>query len=541
MNIQPNKSGKPDAIARLSQLLGLTDHNEALCRAYLTGEPTDDSLLSGAERQVFPAFGWPKPQEIFAVLQEVTAPEHTKNQSKVLKLLWAIGRSTAGFAAQFDPQYVGHYGRPVSDSTFRQRCEVLGPAAAAAIDAECPAAWPNGYYQTQGLHQLACENPNVLLEAQKLIADPHRSLADGVLAGILLAAETPTSEKPGFLSKLLGRTSGQKRVQAGTQLEHQVELVLAWVDAIIAGAVGTKLSAGDISQLKAYIRAGDPKSPVPTVSVPTTWQRGADIFGRTSDGVKTVKCIAASVLFGIPHDDRLACAMRVLAGLDLTGTLWGAICFLPTEWEVSALDVLIPHIPGGAATLLRFVARCSDLHHDEFGKKLVHHFCAGADEALRYVSPEEYAYLCSVLPAQNGKDSARLEGMRNRLAAALEKAFNQGPQRAIVHDYLAGQGAFADSAAKLKPIPNEYRYHYNYDMHTIRGYQKLSGWDEFACRCVVLSCLTCGGYSVSSFFPLDTTDAFVDALTTRGLPVRDCMTVLATMYELCIRRMTKNH
>ena len=57
MNIQPSKPDKPDSLERLFQLWGLTPKNESLARAYLTNGQADDSLLSGAERQIFPSFG----------------------------------------------------------------------------------------------------------------------------------------------------------------------------------------------------------------------------------------------------------------------------------------------------------------------------------------------------------------------------------------------------------------------------------------------------------------------------------------------------
>lgn len=55
MNIQPSKPDKPDSLERLFQLWGLTPKNESLARAYLTNGQADDSLLSGAERQIFPS------------------------------------------------------------------------------------------------------------------------------------------------------------------------------------------------------------------------------------------------------------------------------------------------------------------------------------------------------------------------------------------------------------------------------------------------------------------------------------------------------
>lgn len=194
MNFRPNRPGNLDALDRLFRLWNLTSANAALARAYLEGDQADGSLLSGVERQVFAPFDWQEQQAICAALQEVTRRDGAKVQAKVLKLLWAIGRSTAGFAALFN-QYDFHV---VSESTFHLYCQVLGPAAAAAIDAEYPSAWPSGYEQTRRLHQLARTAPDTLLEAQRLIADPQNSMAVGILAGSCwLPAQSGARRTPG--------------------------------------------------------------------------------------------------------------------------------------------------------------------------------------------------------------------------------------------------------------------------------------------------------------------------------------------------------
>ena len=536
MNIQPNRPGKPDALGRLSQLWGLTPVNETLARAYLTNDQADEDLLSGAEPQTFSSFTWRDRKEICDLLKEVTSPDYTQNQAKVLRLLWAIGRSTAGFAALFDQYDVNNHDT-VNDSVYRQRVEVLGQAAAAAMDAEYPAAQPSGYGQIKRLHRLARIDPAALLEAQRFIADPQNSMADGVLAGILLANTEPAGEKPGLLGKLLGAATTSRRARAGTRLEQQVELLLAWVDAIVEGAAASGISPADIGELKSYIRAGDFSATVPPIQPPTAWQLpDQDVFDCFLAKRSAVECMAAFVMLGLRHDDRLACALRVLMGLDLYAALWGVLYFWPQEWEISSLDKLLPHIPGGAVTVLRFVAKGFAQHHEGTGKKIVSRYYESADAALRYCGLNEYGKLCRLMPVtKGGENSARLEQLKGHIIAMLEKAFDQGPQQAIVHDYLSGEGNFADSAVLLKPIRNEYRY-LSSVQNILYDYRKIAGWDEFACRCVVLSCLTCTGYGTFPSFPLNTDkkrnmDAFVSALIAGGLPVRDCVTVLAALYD----------
>ena len=533
MNIQPNKPGKPDALGRLSKLWGLTPTNEALARTYLMDDQADDSLLSGAEPQVFSSFNWQDRWEISKLLSEVTEPDHTKNQAKVLRFLWAIGRSTAGFAALFDYHYLNSHDT-VSDNVYRQCCEVLGSAAAAAMDAEYSAAVPAGYIQTMRLHQLARTTPAVLLEAQKLIADPRNSMADGVLAGVLLANTDPAEKKPGLLKKLLGGTASNVDIQ----LKQQVELLLAWTDAIVEGASG--LSTADVGNLKSYIRTGDPSATMPATQSPTAWQLPEqDIFGCFLAKRSAVECMTACVMFGLQHDDRLACAFRVLVGLDPYAALWSILYFLPQEWDIRFLDTLLPHIPGGAVTLLRFVAKGFAQHYEATGKKIARRYYESADTALQYCNLDEYTNLCQLLPTtKNGDHNARMEQLRNHITAIYEKSFDQGLQQTIVHDYLSGQGNFADSTTILKPIRNEYRYLSNLQ-NILNDYKKMAGWDEFACRCIILSALTCTGYGTFTSFTSFTLradekrnmDAFVNALVAGGLPVRDCITVLASLYD----------
>ena len=522
MNIQPKKPGKPDALGRLFQLWGLTPTNEALARSYLTNDQADESLLSGAERQIFSVFNWEDQWDICALLQEVTGPNDTNHQAKVLRLLWAIGQSSATFAALLDQQNFRRYSLTVSDSIFHQRSQVLGLAAAAAMDAEHIAARPNGgYAEVKRLHQLARTNPDALLEAQKLIADPQNSMAVGVLAGVLLAA-------------------GPREAKADAPLAQQVEFVLNRVEAILTSEDNLLLSDEDTSHLTAYLRAGDPTAPVPATSTPNTWNSDPlDYFSKLLVSISlsdAVKCIAPAVLFGLDDDPRLACAMRVLAGVDLCGVLEGAINFLPEDWEMGVLDALILHIPGGAVTVLRFVVTEFYQYHKETAQKLACHFRAAGEETLNYLNLEDYGRLCSLLPElKHRRDREWMEQLHGVILSFMDKVFRQRPEQAIVHDYLTGQGALADSAAILKPIRNEYRYLSNIG-EALEAYQKLAGWDAFACRCVVLFCFTCTGYGTSNVFPMDEEkkrhmNAFVDALIAGGLPVRDCVTILAILQE----------
>ena len=527
MNIQPNEPEKPDALGRLFQIWGLTPANKELARAYLTDDQADDSMLSGAKKQFFSPLNGYDQWEVSQLLTEVLAPESSGKQPKILRLLWAIGHSTACFTALFNcPCINDRY--TATDSVFDQRCKVLGVPAAAAMDAEYAAAVPTGYVQTERLHRLASTTPNALSKAQKLIADPRNSMADIVITGVLLANTDPAEKEPSLLEKLFG--------MASTSQWAKVERLLARTDDIVESASGSGLSSADIGNLKCYIHAGDSSAPVPNTQVSTAWQLPEqDIFDSFLTDRSAVKCMTASVMFGLRHDNRLACALQVLAGLNLCDVLQSILNFLPPEWDISFLDTLLPHIPGGAVSLLRFMAKDFAQQDEAVAKKIARRYYENADTALQYCSLDEYTKLCQLLPPAKNKDhDARMEQLRNRISAIYENSFAKGIQQTIVHDYLSRQGNFADSVNLLKPIRNEYRYLSNLQS-ILNDYKKIAGWDEFACRCIVLSSLTCMGYGTFTSFtsytlPADekrNMDAFVNALIAGKLPVRDCITVLA--------------
>lgn len=299
------------------------------------------------------------------------------------------------------------------------------------------------------------------------------------------------------------------------------------------------------SLLKAYIQAGDPAAPFPATSRPTAWQREPlEIFSENYLLYKmaakyAVMCTAPAVLFGLGYDPRLSCALRVLTGIEIETALEAILLFLPEDRDVDALDPLIPHIPGGDVTLLRFMAKNFAQQYEAVAKKIVRRYSENADTALQYCSLDEYINLCQLLPPAKNKDhDARMEQLRNHISAIYENSFTQGVQQTIVHDYLSRQGNFADSVNILKPIRNEYRYLSNLQS-ILNDYKKIAGWDEFACRCIVLSALTCmGSGTYTTFTSLSpytdekqNMEAFIDALVTGGLPMRDCITVLISLYE----------
>lgn len=319
-----------------------------------------------------------------------------------------------------------------------------------------------------------------------------------------------------------------------------MERLLARIDDIVESASGSGLSSADIGNLKCYIHAGDTSVPVPDTKIPTTWQLPEqDIFNCRLADRTAVKCMVASVMFGLRHDNRMACALRVLAGLNLCDVLQSILNFLPREWDISFLDTLLPHIPGGAVTLLRFMAKNFAQQYEAIAKKIVHRYSENADTALQYCSLDEYTNLCQLLPPAKNKDhDARMEQLRNHISAIYKNSFTQGVQQTIVHNYLSRQEKFTDSVAVLKPFGNGYRR--LPDLRDILcTYKKMAGWDEFACRFIIFSSLTCmGSGTYTTFTSLSpytdekqNMEAFIDALVTGGLPMRDCITVLISLYE----------
>lgn len=544
MNSRCDKSDqqkKPDAPERLSQLWNLTPANKALARSYLTDHRAEDSLLSGAERQIFPLLYSDEGHEVNELLNKLVSPDQEKIHAKVLKLLWAIGGSTAGFVAQ-PGQHIYNTDNQQSDELFRFRSRVLGIPAAAAMDAEEIAAYPRGVDQTQRLRRLATTDPNALVEAQRLISDTWNSVPGG---GQRCCSDSCgeiddlwEAMSIGVLAMVLLTTVKQDRSEKSLYKEQE-EVVLNRVEAILDHYDETALSEQDASLLKAYIQAGDPTAPFPETSRPTAWQREPlEIFTENYLLYKmaakyAVMCTAPAVLFGLGDDPRLSCALRVLTGIEIETTLEAILLFLPKDWAVDTLDSLISHIPDGAVTLLRFLVTDGQ-NYGELGKNVAERYQAGGEEAANLLNIEEYERLGRLLPdLKHSKDEAWINALHERIVPCMLNIFDKNTQKEIIRDYLEGKEAFANSAAFLKPIRNENRWIFNVD-EGILDYRKLAGWDEFACRCMIVLCLTCTGNGISK--PLlnnkdekQTIDAFVKALPALGLPVRDCMTVLATM------------
>lgn len=268
---QIRSTKKTDALERLSQLWNLTPANKALARSYLTDHRAEDSLLAGAERQIFPLLYSDEGHEVNQLLNKLAPPEQEKIQAKVLKLLWAIGGSTAGFVAQ-SGQHNYNTDNQQSDELFRFRSRVLGIPAAAAMNAEEIAAYPRGVDQTQRLRRLATTDPNALVEAQRLISDIWNSVPGGGQGYCSDSCgeidDLWESTAIGVLAMVLLTTVKQDRSEKSLYKEQE-EVVFNRVEAILDHYDETALSEQDASLLKAYIQAGDPAAPFPETSRPT--------------------------------------------------------------------------------------------------------------------------------------------------------------------------------------------------------------------------------------------------------------------------------
>lgn len=344
-------------------------------------------------------------------MNKLASPEQEKIQAKVLKLLWAIGGSTAGFVAQ-SGQHNYNTDNQQSDELFRFRSRVLGIPAAAAMDAEEIAAYPRGVNQTQRLRRLATTDPNALVEAQRLISDIWNSMPGG---GQRYCSDSCgeiddlwEAMSIGVIAMVLQTAVKQDRSEKSLY-KAQEQAALNRVEAILDHYDETALSQQDASLLKAYIQAGDPAAPFPETSRPTAWQREPlEIFTENYLLYKmaakyAVMCTAPAVLFGLGDDPRLSCALRVLTGIEIETTLEAILLFLPEDRDVDALDPLIPHLPGGAVTLLRFMAKNFAQQYEAVAKKIVRRYYENADTALQYCSLDEYINLCQLLPQQKTK------------------------------------------------------------------------------------------------------------------------------------------
>lgn len=182
-------------------------------------------------------------------MNKLASPEQEKIHAKVLKLLWAIGGSTAGFVAQ-SGQQIYNTDNKKSAELFRFRSRVLGIPAAAAMDAEEIAAYPRGVDQTQRLRRLAATDPNALVEAQRLISDIWNSVPGGGQGYCSDSCgeidDLWESTAIGVLAMVLLTTVKQDRSEKSLYKEQE-EVVLNRVEAILDHYDETALSEQDAS------------------------------------------------------------------------------------------------------------------------------------------------------------------------------------------------------------------------------------------------------------------------------------------------------
>ncbi len=454
-----------DKLKVLTTSLKFSPNNQALALEYLTAEACDDGLLNKAEPQDFSTLGWQELSGSVNWLARVRDSGDSELAARYVKLYWAIGKSTAVF-----PLGQGRYIR----SGLCERSDlvaILGKTAAAAMEAErLSRTNAPSHEEIAWLHQLAVTEPEALEAAQSLSGAQYNNMKV-LLAGILLC--NAGHEKPRFLKKLLGKDSLVDR-QAELLFQHNLNSL---------AKTAPTLSQGDRNLLAGYIRKGDPKAPVPSLS---SARCAADaqsaLTANASEPYPTALLGTASFL-AQRQDPRARCAVRAYLALNPMALVPALLRTVPHDYFLDQRPLLMQDLPGGAAIVL--LALCGSPASYAHKKEIAGLCRSGLAEAKRLSDAQQYQVLCDLLP-----DSAD-SGMEAKIISLLEKYIQSG--KTELRAYLTGTGSLKDSAAQLAAVTCAPYTYPSQPANLVFHYRLKAGWDNFACRCAVVLGLPLGG------------------------------------------------
>ena len=432
-------------LEKLLKTLKFSQSNADLAMEYLTAETENDALLERAEPQNFRKLN---PGECASAWdhQDWVRRSDREKLGRYLKLFFAIGKSTA--VNLWRPY---HRGNIHKEQQMDWLLSVLPKAAVAAMEAD-RLAWDLRNSEEIGwLHQLALAEPEVLEEAQKLNGSPSDNMKVA-LAGILLYQASD--------QQLIRR-------QGDILLENNVDTLDA-----VAGWLDDK----QLLVLRQYMRAGvwTPQLPggLPNPSAADALQT------RNSDDYLTgLLGLASFQAMGV--DTRARCALQMYLRLNPQAVLNSITHLGSLSHFLNYFDDLLENLPGGAATMLLFLAHGRYWIDDDTKRKLMHRCVSGLAEAMKHANPNQYLGITQLLPA-----AAKFLGdEKQRIIAILQRYANAGQQE--LADYLLGSGSMKDSRKELSAVSVGWCYPSQASGMMVL-YRLEHGWDDFLCRCAVV-------------------------------------------------------
>lgn len=497
-------------LKKLTVSLGFSPGNQALALEYLTAGTCDDALLKNAEPQDFSVLGWKELNDAVNWLAEVRSSRDPALIPRYVRLYWAMGKSTAIFLMENK----GALTRRNWDRS--DLIAILGKPAVAAMEAE-HCAQSNGpiYVTTTWLHQLAASEPETLEQAQNLGGTQSANMKI-FLEGILLC--NAGHDKPRFLKKLLGKSS---------LVDRQAELLFqANVNSLTNAAPA--LSQGDRGLLVNYIKAGDPKAPVPVLaSARCAIDAQSALTAKLSEPYLTGLLGTASFL-AQRQDPRARCAVRVYLALNPMPLLTALLRTAPHDYFMEQRSVLMQDLPGGPAVLL--LALCSNPTSYEHRKEIANQCKSGLVLAKQLSNARQYESLCLLLP--DSTDSS----IEYKIITLLEKHIQGG--KTELRAYLTDTGSLQNSAAQLAAVTSAPYTYPTQPANLIFSYRLKAGWDNFACRCAVVLALVMKAHALNFILRQGGTSitekdisTLAHALLEQGLPIPQLLQVFEALHD----------
>ena len=500
-------------LEKLLKSLKFSQNNCNLALEYLTAEEVDDALLTRAEPQNFRELN-PGEQAKAWDHQDWVRRHDREKLRRYLKLFFAIGRSTA--VALWRPYMRGNIHR---EQQLDWLLEVLPKSAVAAMEAD-RLAWDRHNCEEIGwLHQLAQNEPQTLEEAQQLSGTPDDNLKV-TLAGILLSHATDRA--------LIQR-------QGTILLENNMDTL---------NIAAPQLDDKQLLALRTYMRNGVWVPQLPGgLGIPTAANA---LQTRNSDDYLTGLLGHASFQ-AIGVDTRARCALQIYLRLNPQAVLNSITQLGSLRHFLIHFDSLLENLPGGAATMILFLAHGRYWIDDQTKKVLMNRCIGGLGEAMKHANPNQYLGITQMLP-----DAAKFMGNeQQRIIALLQRYLNAGQQE--LADFLMGEGSLKNARQELHAVSTGWGYP-SQATSTMLMYRLDHGWDDFLCRCAVVMGIpfegralgslladtdyekaskmasAVGGYFITNF-ALEHLEEMIHALLARGLPLADVMTIAGTLHE----------
>lgn len=484
-------------------LLGLTPKNRAMAEEYLRSDPENRDLLKNAEAQSFRDTSWIWRFHCGEYLSGLARSGDKDRIDRLMRLYWAIAKSTAVFAMAYEGSQMG------LENAREHRIRILGAAAEAAMEAEYFAVVRPEPNWVSWLYETAEKDPYILLEAQQLGGCPYpnmKLLLAGVLLGCMKKPLLPVSALPFGSSTYVHR---QKKILA--------DCLSASVSALFPS-----MTEQDKSLLATYIACGNTHQPMPRLACESSLAVDAKsaVHAELADeylcGLLGTACFLAAHLDGTAY-----CAMRVLLRASPYTILHSIFRMVPGEHILKRLDMLVQELPGGKTTMLLYVSGFRNGIDLKLAVRIAER-CAEAEEEARLLADSgQYSVLDELIPCDPEK---YLETLSHRVMALFQKSVLSGGEAVV--EFLKGSQPFSELEPALANVQVMGHVTPSDLTRQLCRYRDKLGTDEFFIRCAAVLTFVFEGRGLDDILRTgrnlnDTMiEELMNALLSRSFPVK---------------------